>query len=110
MAHVDGTETVEQKHRDPVTGKVSTRTVTESKRCGAELTMAEHYEGMGHVSGFEGRVHVLRCPDCGKTHGVCPVCTGEDSAPGWYRGESTGEMLACHVCNQREYARQRRER
>jgi len=79
------------------------------KHCQETLTFAEHYQGMRHVEGYGAKVHALRCPTCGEVHGVCPVCTDEEGAPGWYRGESTGEMLACHVCNQQEYARQLQE-
>lgn len=75
--------------------------------CDAELS-ADDYVGMRHMDGFEGKVHAFRCPECYETRAVCPVCTGEDGAPGWFRGESTGDMLACHVCNAREAAAQHR--
>lgn len=77
--------------------------------CDAELTFSENYAGMRHMPNYEGKVHALKCPKCGELQGVCPLCTGEDGGPGWYRGESTGDMLACHVCNHREYVAQRRD-
>jgi len=50
----------------------------------------------------------FRCPDCGAVKWACPVCSGEDGGPGWFVGESSGDRLACHNCNEREAARQRR--
>lgn len=95
---IDGeTETITFEDRD---GK--THTHEQPATCGAALTFREHYAGMRHLDGFEGKVHVLACPDCGAYAGVCPVCTGDDAGPGFFRGESTGEAIPCHVCNQQE--------
>lgn len=59
---------------------------------------------------FESSALRFDCPDCGNTTWVCPVCSDEDdnSPPGWFRGESTGEQIACHNCNAKEAARQSR--
>jgi hypothetical protein len=76
-------------------------------RCGTTVTYEDDYKGMVRQEGWEGKGLRLRCPDCGTNHTVCPICHGG----GWYRGESTGNMLACHCCNPSEAARQmRRER
>jgi hypothetical protein len=70
--------------------------------CETTVTYEDDYSGMVSKRGYEGRILRLRCPECNMAHDVCPVCHGG----GWFRGESTGEMLACHVCNQAEYAAQ----
>lgn len=50
------------------------------------------------------------CPDCGAVAYTCPVCSGDDnSPPGWFVGDSTGEQLPCHNCNIDEVRRQRRD-
>lgn len=85
-----------------------TRTQEMSNRCDNTLTFDEHYAGLRHMDGYEGRVHVLRCDECRAERVVCPVCTTAEGGPGWYRGESTGKMLACDCCNAKEAARQRR--
>jgi len=44
-----------------------------SHSCGVELSFAENYAGMGHIEGYEARVHVLVCPECGAEWEVeCP--------------------------------------
>lgn len=89
-----------------------------------ELTFEEHGRYVQHLSGADDRGTDLRdrfqqsalrfdCPDCGRTHYVCPVCSEPDdsddnSPPGWFRGDSTGDQIACHNCNAKEAARQTR--
>ena len=76
------------------------------ERCGTDVTYEDHFKGLVRRQGWEGQALRLRCPDCGKNHTVCPVCHGG----GWFRGESTGQMMACHVCNTREYQREQQAR
>lgn len=73
--------------------------------CDTEVTYEDHFKGMVRRDGWEGKALRLRCPECGKNHTICPVCEGG----GWFRGEDTGKMLACHVCNQQEYAAQQQD-
>lgn len=86
-----------------------------------ELTFEDHGTYVQNLGGTDDRGTDLRdrfqqsalrfdCPDCGRRHFMCPVCSDpdENTAPGWFRGESTGESLACHNCNAAEAARQRR--
>lgn len=72
--------------------------------CSTELTYEEHYSGLAHKKEWEGKALRLECDECGSSNLVCPVCHGG----GWYRGESTGKQLACHVCNTEEHMRQQR--
>jgi len=87
----------------------------------AVLTFEDHGRYVQHPSGTDDRGTDLRdrfqqsalrfdCPDCGRTFWMCPVCSDPDdtSAPGWFRGESTRELIACHSCNATEAARQKR--
>jgi hypothetical protein len=60
---------------------------------------------------FESSALRFDCPDCDRTFWVCPVCSepddSDDNSPaGWFVGESTGDQIACHNCNQAEAARQ----
>ena len=73
--------------------------------CDTKLNYEDHFSGMVHKQDWEGKGLRLVCPECGQNHTVCPVCHGG----GWYRGESTGKSLACHVCNSREHERQRQQ-
>lgn len=86
------------------------RTVEFPERCDTELTFDDHYVGMRRLDGFTAKVHVLKCPDCGETYGVCPNCTDSDAGPGYFYGESTNDPIPCHVCNQAEISRRRREK
>lgn len=90
------------------------------KVCDTELSEEEHGQFLKHPRGedrfgnrLEDRFQMgcirLTCPDCGTVHHVCNMCFDADGANGWYRGESTGEMLACDNCNHREAARQRQD-
>lgn len=72
--------------------------------CDTELTYEDDYVGLARKPEWEGKALRLKCDECGSHTHVCPVCHGG----GWYRGESTGKQLACHVCNTREYRRQTR--
>jgi len=86
------------------------RPVEQPKRCRATITYDDHYVGMSshteaRKQGYEGKALKFRCPDCGEITLLCPVCA-DSNTPGWYRGESTGEMLACHNCNHEEYVQQ----
>jgi len=88
------------------------------------LTFEEHGRYVQHLSGADDRGNDLRdrfqqsalrfdCPNCGRRHFMCPLCSepddSDDNSPvGWFRGDTTGEQIACHNCNQREVARQRR--
>lgn len=84
--------------------------------CDTTLTFVDHGRFVSSPQAKEPRERyeaaALRfdCPECGKTHWVCPICSDEDdnAPPGWFRGESTGEQMPCHNCNQREVAAQRR--
>ena len=86
-----------------------------------ELTFEEHGRFLSSVHGTDDRGTSLRerfeaaalrfdCPECGRRYFMCPTCSDPDehSSPGWFRGESTGDMIACHNCNAAEAARQRR--
>jgi hypothetical protein len=84
--------------------------------CGRTLTFGDD-GGFVRVDprpdGFEAGALRFDCPDCGSTHWLCPVCSdqdGENSPPGWFRGDSTRELIACHNCNAAEAARQQRGR
>lgn len=80
--------------------------------CDTEITEPDHKVGMVRTEAREhGMEQALKfiCPGCGKAHFICPVCFDAEGSTGWFRGESTGKMLACHNCNQREYERQRRD-
>lgn len=48
----------------------------------------------------------LTCPECKTVHYICNMCGGD----GWYRGDSTGNRIACDNCNLMESERQRRGR
>lgn len=85
------------------------------------LSFEEHGRFMRHLSGkdrfdtplrerFESAALRFDCPTCGQQHYLCPICSDEDGTgpPGWFRGESSGEMIACHNCNAAEAARQER--
>lgn len=87
--------------------------------CDAVLNWNDHGRYVQHPRGedrngtrledrFEQSALRFDCPDCGAVHWRCPVCSDEGGAPGWFRGESTGDMLACHNCNAKEAARQQR--
>jgi predicted RNA-binding Zn-ribbon protein involved in translation (DUF1610 family) len=94
----DDGETVLNKHGNP-------------ERCDATIRYEEHGTFLSSVPAdlrdrYEAAVLKLVCPACGEAHYRCPICTDADGAPGWFRGESTGEMLACHNCNAQEAARQ----
>lgn len=88
------------------------------KLCEAELNEEDHGQFIRsprgedrHGTRLEDRFEMgcirLTCPECGTVHHVCNMCHDEDGGPGWYRGESTGDLLACDNCNAREAARQR---
>jgi len=97
--------------------------------CDAELTFEDHATFVQSPRGedrhgndvrdrFESSAIRFDCPDCGASKWVCPVCTDhllEDppdhatATPGWFVGESTGDRIACHNCNQAESARQMRQ-
>ena len=87
--------------------------------CGTELTGEDHATFVrsprgedSHGQRLEDRFQqdALRwdCPDCGATLWTCPVCYDDRGGPGWFVGDSTGDMLACHNCNAQEAARQSR--
>lgn len=111
-AETGETRTVEREipvGRDDDGGhRTEVREIEQAVRCDGRIGR-EHYAGMRHAEDYEGKVHAFKCPECGTIRHVCPVCTGAPGGPGYFRGESTGAMLACHVCNPREYARQQRD-
>jgi hypothetical protein len=72
--------------------------------CDNILTYEDDFSGLVRKQGWEGRALRLVCDECGNSTLVCQVCHGG----GWYKGESTGKLLACHVCNTREYWQQQR--
>jgi len=88
------------------------------------LTFEEHGKYEQHLSGedhhgtalrerFEAAALRFRCPDCGRDWHTCPVCsepddTDDNTPAGWFRGDSTGDQIPCHNCNQQEVAAQRR--
>lgn len=87
--------------------------------CDTEIEYSEHGTYQEPLAGTDRRGTPLRdrfersalrfkCPDCGAVHHACPVCYG-DGTPGWFRGATSGEMIACHNCNSGEAARQRRQ-
>lgn len=89
------------------------------KTCNTQLNGEDHATFVSNPRGEDNYGVDLRdrftrdgvrwdCPNCGKTHWTCPVCYDEDGANGWFRGESTGELIACHNCNEKEAARQSR--
>lgn len=59
---------------------------------------------------FEAAALAFDCPECGVTTYRCPVCSDSDeqTPAGWFRGESTGEQIACPNCNHEEVVRERR--
>lgn len=86
----------------------------QDERCGATVSYPEQYvtierprdEAYEHME----RALKFRCSECGAVHHRCPVCTTDDATPaGWYEGESTGKQLACHLCNEQEYAAQQQD-
>ena len=89
------------------------------KVCQTELSEEEHGHFMKNPRGedrwgnrLEDRFQMgcirLTCPNCGTVHHVCNMCHDAAFPNGYYRGESTGDRLACDNCNQREAQRQRR--
>jgi len=74
------------------------------ERCDAEVSYAEDYKGLVGRREWSGEGLRLRCSECGKNHTICPMCHGG----GWYRGETSNKMLACHVCNTEAYHEQER--
>lgn len=94
----------------------TTRTVKQVPRCQTKLTWEEHGQFVRTPPGevrdrFEQSALKFTCPDCGHVTWKCPVCSDpdENTPPGWFRGEDTGEQLPCHNCNAEEVARQRME-
>lgn len=81
------------------------RLVERPARCDTELTFADHYVGKRRLDGYTEPVPAVECPECGEAWGVCPVCTDEDGGPGYFLGESSGDVIPCHVCNQAEIDR-----
>lgn len=90
------------------------------KTCTTELSEEEHGQFVKNPRGedrfgnrLEERFQMgcirLTCPDCGTVHHACNMCHDEPGGPGYYRGESTGKMLACDNCNMREAQRQRQD-
>lgn len=87
---------------------VSQRVVCPS--CGASQTK---YGGTHRKAGTD---ESARCSECGE--GLpCPVCQAgaydeendnDTCPPGYFRGESTGDCIACHFCNHREVVRKQR--
>lgn len=73
----------------------------------------------GGMSSQRKREGNRRCSNCEEIL-PCPVCQADeypdnvvesDTCPaGWFRGESTGDCLACHFCNIEEAQRQKRSR
>lgn len=83
--------------------------------CETTLTFEEHgrfVRSDPRPDGFEAAALRFDCPECGAERWLCPVCSEQDenSPPGWFRGESTGDLIACHNCNAAEAARQDRGR
>ena len=87
--------------------------------CGTQMVGRDHATFVQTPRGKDRHGNLLRdrfqqdalrftCPDCGADSWVCPVCSG-DGAPGWFRGDSTGDLLPCHNCNMEEVQRQRRD-
>lgn len=84
---------------------------------GVTLTFEDHgrfVRSPPRSEGFESSALRFDCPECGRTVWVCPVCSdhlkdGADAyrAPGYFRGETSGEVIPCHNCNQSEVAAQR---
>jgi len=90
--------------------------------CDTELLYRDHGRYVTHPRGEDRRGAQLTdrftqsalkfsCPDCGAATWVCPVCSedGDNTPPGWFRGDSTGDQLPCHNCNMEEVQRQRRD-
>jgi hypothetical protein len=95
----------------------------DGNRCDSLVSFEEHGRYVSSLSGtdshgtplrdrFESGALRFQCPECGEVHYRCPVCTDPDdrSPPGWFVGDSSGEQLACHNCNDRAATRQRRGR
>lgn len=89
------------------------------KQCGTEMTGSQHATFVrsprgedSHGQRLEERftASALRwdCPSCGATLWTCPICFDTSGPPGWFRGESSNQQLACHNCNAKEAARQQR--
>jgi len=90
--------------------------------CSAELTGTEHARFVQSPRGedrhgtrlqerFTQSALKFTCSDCGAATWVCPVCSedGDNTPPGYFRGDSTGDQLPCHNCNMEEVQRQRRD-
>lgn len=88
--------------------------------CDTEMVGSQHAEFVKNPHGEDRHGNDLQkrfvqdalkftCPDCGAVTYTCPACADSQS-PGWFRGESTGDMIPCHNCNQDEVRRQRRQR
>lgn len=87
---------------------------------GLTLSFEEHgryVRSPPRETGFESGGLRFDCPECGRTIWACPVCSDQlleepegrtHQAPGWFYGESTGDAIPCHNCNQQEVAAQRR--
>jgi DNA-directed RNA polymerase subunit RPC12/RpoP len=95
-------------------GDGETHEETYRERCGTTLTYEDDYIGMARTTearknGYEETALKFRCPDCGDISYRCPICA-DSNRPGWFKGESSGDLLACHNCNAKEAARQRKER
>lgn len=70
--------------------------------CDTVLEYPDDYVTIRSFSDLEGDRLVFRCPECGNTERLCPVCHGRGS----FIGEDTGARLICHNCMPREAARQ----
>ena len=93
-------------------------TVEVEQRCDTELNFTDHGRFVSSPRGeardrFEAAALKFTCPECGGVTYMCPICSeppdSDDNSPaGWFRGESTGEQIPCHNCNQREIQERRR--
>lgn len=82
------------------------------KRCDTTIRYEDHGTYLQHVPSdlrdrYEAAALKLVCPACGEVHYRCPVCA-DSKTPGYFRGETTNDLIACHNCNAQEAARQTR--
>lgn len=92
--------------------KMEKVTEERQKLCDTLLTYDDNYVTMTRGSaarreGFSDSALVFDCHECGHRTLICPVC-GDSDTPGYFRGETTGELIACHNCNMEEAIRQTR--
>jgi hypothetical protein len=91
----------------------SRRIVEKPVRCETTLKYPDHYQRQvkgreAREAGYQNAAMRFVCPDCGNVAYRCPICSDGEGPSGWFRGESTGEQIPCHNCNQHEIQARRR--